>query len=55
MNSVMHRRFQASSSEMFGSSEAEVQNEETPFKPCSPYGNKRPCQKLYWAEVLFIG
>lgn len=32
-------RFQASSSEMFGSSSVELQNEETPFKPCSPYGN----------------
>lgn len=37
------RIFQASSSEMFGSSEAEVQNEDTPFKPCSPYG----VSKLY--------
>jgi GDPmannose 4,6-dehydratase len=29
--------YQASSSEMFGSSKA-PQNEDTPFKPCSPYG-----------------
>lgn len=31
-------RFQASSSEMFGSSDWDLQNEDTPFKPCSPYG-----------------
>ncbi|CDI74537.1 GDP-mannose 4,6 dehydratase, putative [Eimeria praecox] len=37
------RVFQASSSEMFGSSTVELQNEETPFKPCSPYG----ISKLY--------
>ncbi|OEH77079.1 putative GDP-mannose 4,6 dehydratase [Cyclospora cayetanensis] len=39
----LSRRFQASSSEMFGSSDAELQNEGTPFKPCSPYG----ISKLY--------
>ncbi|CDJ59040.1 GDP-mannose 4,6 dehydratase, putative [Eimeria maxima] len=37
------RVFQASSSEMFGSSSVDLQNEETPFKPCSPYG----VSKLY--------
>ncbi|CDJ36347.1 GDP-mannose 4,6 dehydratase, putative [Eimeria mitis] len=37
------RVFQASSSEMFGSSTVELQNEDTPFKPCSPYG----VSKLY--------
>ncbi|KAL8272965.1 hypothetical protein Esti_003133 [Eimeria stiedai] len=30
--------FQASSSEMFGASGSESQNEATPFNPCSPYG-----------------
>ena len=34
--------YQASTSEMFGSSPA-PQNENTPFRPCSPYG----CAKLY--------
>ncbi|KAL8424498.1 hypothetical protein Efla_003523 [Eimeria flavescens] len=37
------RLFQASSSEMFGCSQAAVQNEVTPFSPCSPYG----ISKLY--------
>ncbi|CDJ65214.1 GDP-mannose 4,6 dehydratase, putative [Eimeria necatrix] len=37
------RVFQASSSEMFGSSDWDLQNEDTPFKPCSPYG----VSKLY--------
>lgn len=37
------RVYQASTSEMFGNSVAEMQSEETPFKPRSPYG----CAKLY--------
>jgi GDPmannose 4,6-dehydratase len=32
------RFFQASSSEMFGNVQQEPQNEQTPFRPCSPYG-----------------
>jgi len=35
--------YQASSSEMFGNSETETQNENTPFTPRSPYG----CAKLF--------
>jgi GDPmannose 4,6-dehydratase len=41
-NSVRPRMYQASSSEMFGSSPP-PQNEETPFKPRSPYA----CAKVY--------
>jgi len=37
------RVYQASTSEMFGNSATEIQAEETPFKPRSPYG----CAKLY--------
>lgn len=38
LRACMWHRFQASSSEMFGSSDWDLQNEDTPFKPCSPYG-----------------
>jgi len=40
------RFYQASSSEMFGSSPP-PQNEDTPFHPCSPYGTSKLC--AYWA------
>lgn len=33
--------YQASSSEMFGNAEDDIQNEMTPFKPCSPYGESK--------------
>ena len=46
------RFYQASSSEMFGSS-VPPQNEDTPFHPCSPYG----ASKLfaYWAARNYRG
>lgn len=37
------RFYQASSSELFGNSSSEIQNENTPFNPCSPYA----CAKAY--------
>ena len=33
------RVFQASTSELFGKAQETSQNEDTPFYPCSPYGN----------------
>lgn len=43
--------YQASTSELFGNTDTLVQNEETPFKPCSPYA----CAKLfaYWNTVNY--
>ena len=43
------RLYQASSSEMFGSSPA-PQNETTPFSPCSPYGNSK--LSAYWSVCM---
>lgn len=45
------RFYQASSSEMFGNSTEEKQNENTPFRPCSPYA----CAKVhaYWQTVNY--
>lgn len=44
------RFYQASSSEMFGSSPA-PQNENTPFQPCSPYGISK--LSAYWTTRLY--
>ena len=44
------RIYQASSSEMFGSSPA-PQNEETPMHPCSPYGVAK--QAAYWLAKIY--
>jgi len=44
------RFYQASSSEMFGSS-APPQNEKTPFNPCSPYGIAK--LSAYWMTKLY--
>lgn len=43
--------YQASSSELYGNTDNFVQNERTPFKPCSPYA----CSKLfaYWNTVNY--
>jgi GDPmannose 4,6-dehydratase len=43
--------YQASSSEMFGSTTEVPQSETTPFRPCNPYG----CAKLYshWMTVTY--
>jgi len=35
------RFYQASSSEMFGSAQESPQTEQTPFRPCSPYGSAK--------------
>jgi len=45
------RFYQASTSELFGNAIASIQNEETPFQPCSPYA----CAKLYayWSVVNY--
>lgn len=42
-NAASCRFYQASTSELFGNSDAVTQNERTPFAPCSPYG----ASKLY--------
>jgi GDPmannose 4,6-dehydratase len=42
------RFYQASSSEMFGNAEQMPQNEDTPFRPCSPYG----AAKVYGHHVI---
>lgn len=43
--------YQASTSELYGDTKSEMQNEKTPFKPCSPYA----CSKLfaYWNTVNY--
>lgn len=43
--------YQASTSELFGKNNDTVQNEQTPFRPCSPYA----CAKLhaYWSTVNY--
>lgn len=43
--------YQASTSELYGDTDFEMQNEKTPFKPCSPYA----CSKLfaYWNTVNY--
>ena len=51
--------FQASSAEMFGSSEISPQDEETPLKPVSPYGVSKAmahqaCDRFRKNEGLFI-
>lgn len=40
--------YQASTSEMFGNTKKESQNEKTPFNPCSPYG----LSKLYGHQIV---
>jgi len=42
--------YQASSSEMFGNSSIDLQNEETPFKPQSPYA----CAKLFSFHITKV-
>lgn len=44
------RFYQASSSEMFGNAPS-PQNEETPFAPCSPYGNAK--LHAYWTTRIY--
>ena len=43
--------YQASTSELFGKNNGTMQNEQTPFRPCSPYA----CAKLhaYWSTVNY--
>jgi GDPmannose 4,6-dehydratase len=45
------RFYQASTSELYGNAKTNMQNEETPFHPCSPYA----CAKLYayWTVVNY--
>ncbi len=45
------RFYQASSSELFGKTRTESQNEETPFYPRSPYGVAKLC--AYWLVVNY--
>lgn len=51
MHSPTSRFYQASTSEMFGNADTPIQNENTPFRPRSPYG----VAKLYahWITVNF--
>lgn len=50
-NSPGTRYYQASTSEMYGNSVGEFQNEATPFKPRSPYGVAK--LYAYWMTVNF--
>ncbi len=45
------RYYQASTSELFGNSTQESQNEDTPFRPCSPYGIAK--LHAYWTTVNY--
>ncbi|MFH1402702.1 MAG: GDP-mannose 4,6-dehydratase [Candidatus Altiarchaeota archaeon] len=49
-NKLKTRFYQASSSEMFGNSRA-PQNEQTPFRPRSPYAVAKTC--AYWSTVNY--
>lgn len=51
MNSPETKFYQASTSEMFGNSTTEKQNELTPFRPRSPYGVAK--LYAYWITVNF--
>lgn len=51
MNSPSTRYYQASTSEMYGNSNGEMQNESTTFKPRSPYGVAK--LYAYWITVNF--
>lgn len=51
MNSPSTRYYQASTSEMYGNSNGEMQNETTTFKPRSPYGVAK--LYAYWITVNF--
>ncbi len=43
--------YQASSSEIYGNSASVLQNEQTPFRPCSPYGIAK--LYAYWMTVSY--
>src|SRR6056300_232722 len=51
MHSPNTRFYQASTSEMFGNSTTEFQNEDTPFTPRSPYGVAK--LYAYWITINF--
>ena len=45
------RYYQASTSEMYGQSPESPQNEDTPFRPCSPYAAAK--LYAYWISVIY--
>jgi len=45
------RYYQASTSEMFGNASTKYQNEDTPFKPCSPYAAAK--LYAYWTTISY--
>ena len=47
----MVRYYQASTSEMYGQSPESPQNEDTPFRPCSPYAAAK--LYAYWISVIY--
>lgn len=51
LSGLQCRFFQASTSEMYGNVSSAVQNEQTPFRPCSPYAIAK--LGAYWTTVNY--